>query len=404
MAKDIENLLTQVAAISKKYEEIAKITGENFNVFNVLGLTIYEVRTHSAFIAELLNPNGSHGCNEIFLELFWSVLVKEFSEKKINLQPFQLNAKDASVIKEKNIGVINQDYTRGGNIDLLITDKSGCTIIIENKIYAGDQQKQLLRYYNYAEDIKTPYLLLYLTLDGKDATEFSTDKKIKVDKHYFLISYQSTIIDWLELCKKEAVNFPLLRETISQYIYLIKQLTHQTTNHTMSKEIINSIISNEANYKASQEIARANNSVNNELLQKLKSQLKSISEKLKLEFEFTLTQEGKCTAFRFASEKMKNNNIKLTFECDNKLTGFYFGFHWIDPKIKTPNIHPEELRNGFDDFGKMGFNENWFCFTNWNQHCNWSDKEFIQIINGELAFEIEELVKKLIDFIEAKLK
>lgn len=38
--------------------------GELFNIFNVLDLRTNEVRTHSAFIAELLNPDGNHGLGD----------------------------------------------------------------------------------------------------------------------------------------------------------------------------------------------------------------------------------------------------------------------------------------------------------------------------------------------------
>ena len=67
---ELEKLLIQVSAISKKYENAAKLTGENFNIFDVLKLSTSEVRTHSAFLAELLNPEGSHGQGDIFLRLF----------------------------------------------------------------------------------------------------------------------------------------------------------------------------------------------------------------------------------------------------------------------------------------------------------------------------------------------
>ena len=33
MEKQVQNLLTQVSTISKKYDEIAAIAGENFNIF-----------------------------------------------------------------------------------------------------------------------------------------------------------------------------------------------------------------------------------------------------------------------------------------------------------------------------------------------------------------------------------
>jgi hypothetical protein len=71
---EIENLLYQITAIRKQYDKMAELTGENFNVFKVLGLTTNEVRTHSAFIAELLNPKGSHGQKDVFLKLFLEVL------------------------------------------------------------------------------------------------------------------------------------------------------------------------------------------------------------------------------------------------------------------------------------------------------------------------------------------
>lgn len=57
----IETLFKEISAICKRYEEIAKLTGENFNIFQILGLQTSEVRLHSAFLAELLNSKGLHG-------------------------------------------------------------------------------------------------------------------------------------------------------------------------------------------------------------------------------------------------------------------------------------------------------------------------------------------------------
>ena len=47
--QSLQNILTQISAIIRQYDKIAELTGENFNVFKVLGLTTIEVRTHSAF-------------------------------------------------------------------------------------------------------------------------------------------------------------------------------------------------------------------------------------------------------------------------------------------------------------------------------------------------------------------
>jgi len=43
-------LLDKVMAIIKRYQKIAELSGENFNVFKILRLSSSEVRTHSAFI------------------------------------------------------------------------------------------------------------------------------------------------------------------------------------------------------------------------------------------------------------------------------------------------------------------------------------------------------------------
>ena len=67
----IESMLNQIKLVSDKHTEIEKITGSVFNVFEILGLSTREVRTHSAFISELLNSKGSHKQEEwkLFLKM-----------------------------------------------------------------------------------------------------------------------------------------------------------------------------------------------------------------------------------------------------------------------------------------------------------------------------------------------
>ena len=236
--QDFKDLLTQVRAISKKYENIARITGENYNIFNILGLSTKEVRTHSAFIADLLDPNGLHGKGDVFLELFIEQVEETLNEsKKEYIDKFKTD--DARVIVEESIGEIEGDT--GGRIDIVVKDNNR-QIVIENKIYAGDQFKQLVRYSKEYPDA----VLLYLTLYAKDASEYSVKKEdgtiLKRGKDYFNITYEKYILNWLKECHKETANLPILRETLTQYIYLIKQLTGQTMSDDMNKEIAQLII------------------------------------------------------------------------------------------------------------------------------------------------------------------
>lgn len=76
----ISELLRQVSDIRKKHELIAEMTGERFNVFSILGLQTREVRTHSAFLRELLDPKGSHGLKDAFLKAFVQILKRVHGE------------------------------------------------------------------------------------------------------------------------------------------------------------------------------------------------------------------------------------------------------------------------------------------------------------------------------------
>lgn len=80
ITKVLQNLLSEVTKFhteSKSKENERWERGESFNIFNTLGLKSEEVRLHSAFIGELLNPNGSHGASSLFLKAFLQVIPRE---------------------------------------------------------------------------------------------------------------------------------------------------------------------------------------------------------------------------------------------------------------------------------------------------------------------------------------
>ena len=58
--KELLNQISKIVVEEKTQQEERRKRGENFNIFKVLGLSSSEVRLHSAFLAELLNPNGDH--------------------------------------------------------------------------------------------------------------------------------------------------------------------------------------------------------------------------------------------------------------------------------------------------------------------------------------------------------
>lgn len=230
--ENLQKFLDEVKLIWKKSEvekAEAHKRGEHFNIFNILNLTSDETRTHSAFIAELLDPNGSHGLGDQFLRSFVNTIDC--------LKSWNFDTQSAKVHKELSIGGKNEDCSEGGRIDIVV-ESNGKAIIIENKIYAGDQEKQLVRYYNYGtKNYSNGIRLLYLTLNGDDASEYSHEKLV-VNEDYYAIAYNHEISDWLQRCIEFSARHPLVRETLIQYQNLINQLTMNNMDKNSQEELL----------------------------------------------------------------------------------------------------------------------------------------------------------------------
>ena len=229
---DIQRFFREVAricALEQAQQEERNRKGENYNLFSILNIERYELK-HSALIANLLDPKGSHGCGDAFLRAFFEIALKGTA------YPFEECTLPHSYT-EYYTGPIAGDT--GGRIDILVTS-SDYGLIIENKIYAGDQDKQLTRYDNYGKETfgAGGYLLVYLTLYGYDASKESTATKSAEEVGYLRLSYAEDILRWLEQCVRLADNKPLVRESLNQYIRTIKQLTYQDMNQENIQEII----------------------------------------------------------------------------------------------------------------------------------------------------------------------
>lgn len=169
-----------------------------FNLFSVLRTNSDEVYLHSRFLAFLLNPKASHGCGTALLKTLLEVL---------HIKDFDLET--ASVQAEFK------------GIDIFVRNAKSQAIIIENKIYHHDEDEQIYRYDQLIKRQGYTFITnLYLTLDGSEPSEQST-KGLKVD----LISYETDIINWLERCVPLVARDAGLRESVFQYIELLKKLT-----------------------------------------------------------------------------------------------------------------------------------------------------------------------------------
>ena len=123
-------------------------------------------------------------------------------------------------------------------------------IVIENKIWAEDQDRQLERYHEVmiGEDYQD-INIIYLTLDGKEPDAESLGK-LKLDEDVRLISYSYDIYKWIEHCIEISSRNPSLREPLIQYQKIINELTGKTMSDDRSKEVIELLSENDNIIKA----------------------------------------------------------------------------------------------------------------------------------------------------------
>ena len=112
-------------------------------------------------------------------------------------------------------------------IDILIINADKKAVVIENKSNPnrGDEDEQLWRYYSKLEDQGYSDIhLLYLTPDGHDPSPDSVGDLKKEET--IKIAYKDDLIQtWLERCQKRAYDEPELRDSIAQYLRLVRKLT-----------------------------------------------------------------------------------------------------------------------------------------------------------------------------------
>ena len=187
----------------------------DFNIFRLLEAERYEVATHSSMLRDLLDSRGTHGQGNLFFKEFLSMLSMKGIIKEDEITSY-LNRTfdDYLCIAEKTVET--------GRLDIEISRLHGDSqfyFVIENKIDAPDQERQIERYGEVVGKIKVPAdrkKIFYLTPDGRQPAETSANG-------IYCISYREDIRSWLENSLKK-VESEKVRYTVRQYLDIVKTL------------------------------------------------------------------------------------------------------------------------------------------------------------------------------------
>jgi hypothetical protein len=379
-----QTMLRDVKVLVAHSKDLKKIKGETFNIYNILNLKTNEVRTHSAFLAELLNPHGSHLMGSVFLEAFLQLLPEhDFAN--------HLDNKTAHAFVEYHIGLRDTINKTGGRIDILLKDGMGKTISIENKIDAGDQDQQIERYCNYNNPNNR---VIYLSKEGTEPRDHSRGE-LQKDLDYHIIGYNSEIIAWLHSCQQLAYDQPLLRESIKQYRILIQQITN-TLEDKEDKQLAE-IIKN--NLEEASLIASKYHLV----IQKIKESFRDrVFELLNKEL----------VGFHLDKQSIDKKYSNIWFHHPNliKYNNVWFG---AESFSGSGNIDGNLYVGIFDKEGNMPHRDDFMQISKWwvhhtrlvydNQEINLSDTSFLNKISKPEVLEAAAMsvAKQIIDFIAA---
>lgn len=361
-----------------QYQKQKLENGEFFNIFDVLGRRDDETKGHSAFLATLLDPAGPHSCGAKFLEAFCKVVCDDFGFDCENA------CEDAYVVKEEYLGNKSEDGKTGGYIDIAIHQKGDKKVIaIENKIWAGDQETQLLRYSNFCKKYGNGnWRLLYLTLDGHEPSDWSTNGELEKGKDYFTISYATHISRWLESCKEIAKGKAGVLSSIEQYSNLIEQLTKQNEEDKMDEKIIDLLLEGN-NLEVAEELA---SKIDDAKIRLLEEKVKPL---LKEKCGITDFDENFCEPFHdeYIGFEFRNKNFGkffIRFEFNEKdLDAFDGGICGADPKPskKIQDIFRDNCKNDEEQ------NEFWLLNGYLNDYSNWRrTSTLLSIINKPEKF------------------
>lgn len=382
---DCTSLLAKIGNIAHKYQKISELDGSRFNLCSLLVGESDEVRLHSRLIGELLNPKGAHGMGNLLGDLFWKIVAK--GEVQPNCQ--------------RTVKI--EASSEFGRIDLLVEEKhpsGNRLLIIENKIWAGDQPKQLERYWQYAECKgydKNYVTMLYLTPFG---TEPDKQSEGRFSKQAKLASYQVDIIAWLDQCIKECAEKPFLRESLSMYRNVCKNITGQSIcqeeRNEMKESVFDFINKSKENFDAYFKICDLKADIVDGMASNVCDKIRELSIREGWVFQLSKKLTNRYGGFQLIHSELKGIPIQFEFQQD-RMRGLIFGICNLKDQVDINNV-VFCFGQEFEDVKKS---DSWSAYTYWNDYKDWDRSHFYKALFED---SFSDAYRELLQRIECVLK
>ena len=215
-----EDFFTKIKNFQEEQKRQKQRGLNDYNMVNVVRKENAEVGMHSNVIYSLIDPNGLHYQDDLFLNLFIQEVLTDLKDDFGEI--ISVKAEESTFDNRR--------------IDFTIKS-SEYYIGIEMKIDAHDLKDQLSHYEEdlvkkSEKDNKQKVFIYYLTKDGKEAAIHSHNNKIT----YETVSFKKHILNWIEKCQAEVKNITNLNEAFENYKDIVKKITNQYQGKVMALE------------------------------------------------------------------------------------------------------------------------------------------------------------------------
>ena len=246
----------------------------DYNLFRTLEISGKEVLM-CRFLADLLNPEGDHGCGILFLKTFLEEVLQE-KRMSDSLLAHTIITKEYVIDKERRI-------------DLVIR-KADFFIPMEVKIYAGEQEGQCFDYFERAKNSK----MVYLTRFGNQPSPYSRRQRsgngILPLSQIQCISWSKDVCNWLE---RRLGNLPRpIEEAVLQYLDAIHSISDGRKRKIMEKTM-DVLYESPDYFAAGLEIERSMKQVKLRLIRLLFDDFKEAMEPLTKKYGLELETDAK---------------------------------------------------------------------------------------------------------------